>query len=221
MAASVGTVRRGSAAGVVGVIGGSMLVAGSFLTWATASIDVNAFAGSLGVDPALVAGALSTTSVSATGMSDGADGVFTLIAGALAFLVAVLAFAVPSLGRLWGALLVAAGLVGAAVAGYDGAQLDDVKQAAIAGTAPVFEGTGIDPGILSDIFDVKVGAGLIVCLVGGLVVVAAGVIALTRGVDPPLPASPTPTALETGMEPPPAASAPARPVDPDDPVSPA
>jgi hypothetical protein len=181
MAASGGA--KGSAAGVIGVVAGLMLIVGSFMTWATASIDVNAFAEALGLDPTLVVGVLeSETSVSASGMTEGADGVFTLIAGVAVVLFAVLALVRPALNRVWGVLILLVGVLGTAVVLYDIAQLDDVKDAAIADAAPAFEGSGINLDILREVFSVKIGAGLIICLLGGVIALAAGVIALmTRG----------------------------------------
>ena len=66
---------------ILGIVGGALLFIGSFLTWATVSIDVTKFAKRLGVDPALIQGAIGDTSQSFSGMHDGGDGIFTLIAG--------------------------------------------------------------------------------------------------------------------------------------------
>jgi hypothetical protein len=210
-----------SPAAIVGIIGGALLVLGSFLTWATASVDLDALAKALGVDPALLQGAATgTKSFSVGGMDSGADGTFTLIAGIVAVAVAVVLILKADLKKPMGAVLVVAGLIGGGVALYDLSKVNDVKQEAIDAAGGSLAAAGIDTGVLDDVFDVSAGIGIWVCIAGGLVAIIGGGMAfaaksapaMTGGAStmgsgfdapPPAPTAPMPSAEPAAAMPPP------------------
>lgn len=203
-----------SPAAIVGIVGGALLVLGSFLTWATASIDLDALAEALGVDPALLQGAATgTQSFSVGGMDNGADGTFTLIAGIVAVVVAVVLILKVDLKKPMGAVLVIAGLIGGGVALYDLSQVNDVKQEAIDAAGGSLAAAGIDTGVLDEVFDVSAGIGIWVCIAGGVVAIIGGAMALASKSAPAAAVSPS-TPMGSGFEPSPAPATPTAPAEP-------
>jgi hypothetical protein len=171
---------------IVGIIGGALLTIGSFLTWASVSVDtdalVNKLAEALNVDPAVLQGSVPTTgfSQSVSGMQDGADGIFTLVAGILVLIFAGILFVKFDLRKVMGGLMVAAGLVGGGVALWDISQLNDAKDAALAEASTALQALGVDGGTLSDVIEVSAGIGIYACALGGVVAIIAGIMALTQ-----------------------------------------
>ena len=163
---------------VLGIVGGAMLFIGSFLTWATASIDLAKFAQALGVDQSLLGGAVGATTRSVSGMSADADGKFTLVAGIAVLIFAVVLFVKADLGKVMGGLMVLAGLIGGGVAIYDLSKLNDVRDEALGSVSSTLQGAGIDPGILEGVFKVSAGIGIYLCALGGILAVVAGIMAL-------------------------------------------
>ena len=149
-----------SPAAIVGIVGGALLVIGSFLTWATASVNLDALAQALGVDPGLLQGVpTGSQSFSVGGLDSGADGTFTLIAGIVAVVVAIVLIVKADLRKPMGAVLVLAGLIGGGVALYDLSKVNDVKQEAIDAAGGGLAAAGIDTGVLDEVFDVSAGIG--------------------------------------------------------------
>ncbi len=179
-----------STASTIGIVAGVLLVVGSFLTWATVSIDAEKFAAAFGVSVADL-GDLSGTSTSATGM-DGSDGWVTLIAGVVALALAVLARKKLSKGIAIG--LIVAGVIGGGIAAYDLATVNDAKQEGIDEAAPSLEAMGIERSVLDDAFTISPGIGIWMCLIGGVAVIVAGVMARggSAAVAMPAPAVPEP-----------------------------
>ena len=145
---------------VLGIIGGALLAIGSFMTWASVSVDTNALvdklASALNVDPALLQGQVPTTglSQSVSGMKGGSDGTITLVAGILVLVFAVVLFVKFDLHKVMGGLMVAAGVVGAGVALWDLGKLNDAKDAALADAGPSLQALGLDANTLSDVIKV-------------------------------------------------------------------
>ena len=162
---------------ILGIVGGALLFIGSFLTWATASIDVSKFAEALGVDPALLQSAVPDTSYSTSG-TGGSDGIITLIAGLVVIVVAVVLFVKADLGKIMGALMVVGGAIGAGIALYDLSTLNSAKDDILGEAAGVLQGAGIDPGVLNDVVKVSAGIGIWVCILGGLIAMVGGIMAL-------------------------------------------
>ncbi len=209
-----------SPAAIVGIVGGAVLVIGSFLTWATASINIDALANAIGVDPALLQGAVpGSTSFSVKGMDSGADGTFTLIAGIAAVVVAIVLIMKADLKKPMGAILIIAGLVGGGVALYDLSKVNDVKQEAVDAAAGGLAAAGIDAGVLDEVFDVSAGIGIWVCIAGGLIAIVGGVMAFAAKPAPAMAGGPA-APMGSGFDAPSAApAAPSTPVAPE-PVAP-
>jgi hypothetical protein len=154
------------------------LIVGSFLTWATVSIDVQAFAQLLGLDASSIEAGLPETSISLSGM-DVDDGTITLIAGIAALVLGVIALLRAR--RVVAALLIVAGLIGGGVALYDVSQANDAKQEALAEVEPVVQAIGLDASSIGEILDVSLGVGIWLCVFAGLVAIAGGVVGWTTG----------------------------------------
>jgi hypothetical protein len=167
---------------IVGIVGAVLLVLGSFLTWATVSIDLAKFASALGVDEATLGAAITgPTSRSASGLSDGADGIFTLIAGLVVIGLAFLLRAKPTARKPIGLGIVLAGLVGAGVALYDISQVNDVRDSALGGLTAALAGTGVGADVLDGVVNVSTGIGIWLCVAGGAVAIVAGLLAVLAG----------------------------------------
>jgi hypothetical protein len=164
---------------IVGIVGGVLLAVGSFMTWATASVNVDRIAQAFGVDPSLLQGAVGgiETSKSITGI-EGGDGWITLVAGLIVLGGAALALAARKI-RPGGAVMVVGGIIGAGLAIYDATKAKDDAIDEITGS---LAGQGL-PGNVADFFNVSVGAGLWMCMVGGVVGVVGAIWLLARGAD--------------------------------------
>ena len=196
-----------SPAAIVGIVGGALLVIGSFLTWATASVNLDALAQALGVEPGLLQGVpTGSQSFSVGGLDSGADGTFTLIAGIVAVVVAIVLIVKADLRKPMGAVLVLAGLIGGGVALYDLSKVNDVKQEAIDAAGGGLAASGIDTGVLDEVFDVSAGIGIWVCIAGGIVAIIGGAMAVAARSAPAMAGGPA-TPMGTGFDTPSAAPA--------------
>jgi hypothetical protein len=177
---------RRSIGSALAVVGGSGLVVGVFLTWASVSVDVQAFASALGIDPALVDG-LGDKSRSISGLQIGVEARWVLAMGVIVVALAlVLLIGAGSPDRIAVGILLA-GAVGASFAVYDVAQLvtqkDEAIQEAIHEGAPRFEALGVDTSTLGRAVDLSVGIGIVLCTTGGVLsIVGAGTV-LSRDRD--------------------------------------
>ena len=161
---------------ILGVVGGAVLAIGSFLNWATVSVNFDKIATALGIDPAQIPESVRAGStVSVTGWKGG-DGKWTFFAG-----VAVLVFSVLLMtarnARVFGILMIVGGAVGAGIALYDATiqknnVLDD------AGSA--LAGAGL-PGQVRDYLSLTIGIGIWLCIIGGVVAIVAGIMAMISG----------------------------------------
>ena len=165
--------RRGVPIGaVLAVVGGALLVIGSFLSWAEVS-----------------GGGVS---VSAKGI-DGSDGYITVVAGLVALAVGVAALRMPR--RPLAVLAIIAGLVGGGLGVYDAVTAEDsVLDAAAEEIAPQFGATAeevrslLDDAIASGQLDISISIGLYVVIAGGVLALIGGVLQLTRAGAPAMPA---------------------------------
>jgi hypothetical protein len=158
---------------ILGIVGGIALAIGSFLNWATVSVDFDKIATAIGIDPADVpADVRAQGTVSVTGW-DGGDGKWTLVAGVVVIVAAVL-LAMASSRRVVGIVMLVGGVVGGGLALYD-ATIQ--KNDAIDNAASTFAGIGL-PGELRDYFSISLGIGIWLCVVGGLVAIVAGIMAM-------------------------------------------
>jgi hypothetical protein len=187
--------RSSSTPMIIGIVGGVALVIGSFLNWATVSVNFDKIATALGLDPAQIpAGVRAQGSVSVTGWKSG-DGKWTLVAGVVVAVAAAL-LAMASSRQVVGVVMLVGGAVGGGLALYD-ATIQ--KNNAIDNAASQFSNIGL-PGVIRDYFSVTIGIGLWLCIAGGAAAIVAGVMAMVSrapsvsatadvpmGSTPPLP----------------------------------
>lgn len=166
------------AGAIVGLAGGALLIIGSVLTWASVSVNVDNIARALGVDPSVIPAnsVPGKQSFAGTGSSDGkialACGVLALVAGVLVILMK---------GRTLAAVvLMVGGLVGGGFALYDGLTgKDKASDAAVSALA----GKGI-PGDVRTFFNVSIGIGIWICVVGGALAILAGLMVIMKKAAP-------------------------------------
>src|SRR3989442_2111504 len=94
---------------VAGGIGGIVLLVGSFLTWATVSLNVAKFAQLLHVPEASIAAAGASASVNVAGTK--ADGQYTLVLGIVVIVAAIIAFTQAGWRKIGGGIMAAGGLI--------------------------------------------------------------------------------------------------------------
>lgn len=161
---------------ILGIVGGIAMAIGSFLNWATVSVNFDKIATALGIDAAQIpAEVRAQGTVSVTGWRVG-DGKWTLVAGIVVAVAAAL-LAMASSRRVVGVVMVVGGVVGGGLALYD-ATIQ--KNDAIDNAASTFSGIGL-PGTLGDYFSFSIGIGIWLCIAGGVVAIAAGVMAMAGG----------------------------------------
>jgi hypothetical protein len=189
-----------STGSILAIVGGIGLAISAFLTWGKVTLDAAKFASALGVDPNLVpVGSLPSQTVSGT---DGWEGKAAIVAGVVAIVVAVIAMREVRKGL--GVLLIVAGVLGAGVALYDVVTVNDQKDAAIEDAAPGLSALGVQTSQLSDAIDVSLQAGIWICIISGLVVVAGGV--MVRSGEGSAATTEAGAGFAMGMSAPPAAS---------------
>ena len=168
--------RRASIPMILGVVGGGLLVVGAFLKWATGAVNVDKIARVLGIDPAqLPAGLRATGVASITGLDIG-PGRWMLVTGVVVVIASAL-LALRSSAQVVAIVMIVGGAVGGGMAlyqatvGKDG-MIDDVARVLIG--APL-------PGSLHTYVSVSIGIGIWSCVLGGVVAIVAGIMAMLRG----------------------------------------
>jgi hypothetical protein len=192
---------------VLAIVGGALLVVGSFLDWAKVE-------GGGGI------------SSSASGM-DGSDGWITLASGAVAIVVGLVAFRAGR--RALAVLAVVAGLVGGGLGLYDALTAEDsVLDAAAEEIAPQFGAsveevrTLLDQAIDAGEISISLSIGLYLVIAGGAIAIVGGLLQMAGGSRAPAmpaaataPASmPAPSQPAPSVAPPPAATPPPAPPAP-------
>jgi hypothetical protein len=167
---------------ILTAIGGVVLAVGSVLTWAKVSVDLNALADALGVDPSLLSGAGDTSK--AFGGTSTSDGKIVLACGIVALVLAVVAYMRPELWKVLGIVAIVAGLVGAGVALYDISTKEDVASEANDALGPSLAAVGVDPGVLDNVIKVDLGIGIWASVAGGLAALGGGLLLVTRKPSP-------------------------------------
>ena len=187
------------AGSIMGLAGGALLIVGSVLTWASVSINVDNLAKALGVDASAFPPGTFPGKQSFAGTSSG-DGKIAFACGVLALVAAVLVMTSKT-RTLAGVVLIVGGLVGGGFALYDGVTGKDK-----AGDAAVsaLSGKGI-PGDVRTFFDITIGIGIWICVVGGALAIVAGLMIITRKAAPAAMAveSAIPVGMGTGVPIPP------------------
>jgi hypothetical protein len=210
---------------ILAVVGGVLLAVGSVLTWAKASIDIEAFAQALGVDPAQLQGAVGAETSKVVSGTSTSDGKLALVCGLVAVVLGVLAYSKRERWKVLGVVTMVAGVVGGGIALYDITKKDDVIAEAKEAVGPTLASIGLDASILDNIFKVSLGIGIWVCAIGGLVALVGGLMMMMNassgvapamaGMSPAAPASVPDSGFGTSSvagsmaPPPPAPAAPA------------
>lgn len=175
----------------MGLIGGALLIVGSFMTWATVSANIANIAAAFGVDPSTIPAGTFPGAQTIAGSSTN-RGKTVIVCGVIAIVAALLVIMVVA-RTVAAVLLMLAGLIGGGFALYTGL---NGKEDAISEGAKQLTAFGI-PGDVKSFFDVSIGIGVWVCVIGGLVAIVGGVMSL-RG-KPPAAAMSSGGAMGTGM----------------------
>jgi hypothetical protein len=184
------------AAAVLGIVGGAVLVIGSVLPWAKVSLDLDKFAEVLGVDPSLMAGAGVETSQNVGGLD--ADGAFTLVAGIVVLVCAAILLA---RAKSWlGVLMLLGGLAGGGVALFDIVSKDRQLDDALASAGPELEAIGLSADTFREVFTVSFSTGIYLCVIGGILAMIAGAMALMSTSEPDMVAAPDAGVSGTGFD---------------------
>jgi hypothetical protein len=214
---------------IVAIVGGVILAIGSFLTWASVSVDtdtlIQKLASALGVDASLLQGQVPTSGFnqSVNGFDAGADGKITLVTGIIVVAAAVVMIVKPDIKKAMGVVAILAALIGGGIAVYDVAQVNDVanqaEDAASAIAGPELQQAGVGGDVFEGIFDVSAGIGLWACIAGGVIGLVGGALALRGGpstatVGTGMPTAATTPTTGTGFETPVAPAVPSTPVAP-------
>jgi hypothetical protein len=173
------TDRTASPAAIVGLIGGALLVLGSFLTWVTVSFNLDAFAKVLSDATGLQVSASDLSSnglagsTSASGIKN--DGKLTLVAGAVVVVCAILLIAVANARKAAAIVMTIAGTLGGLVAAYNLLTKNSQIDKALSNAGAQLKGLGISVDAFRSILNVKWGVGIYLCLLGGIIAVVGGV----------------------------------------------
>jgi hypothetical protein len=190
-------------AALVGGVGALLLIAGSFMTWATVSISIEKLAQLIGVDP----GQIPTTGLvrSASVAGTQGDGRYTIILGVIALVGAILVVTVDTARKPAAALLLIGGALGVLICLYEISTKDSQITDALQRFGGALESAGTTVDAFKRIFDVGWGVGLWVCIVGGILAAAGGTMGLViRSAAPPsLAGEVDPHAGGTGFDAPP------------------
>ncbi|MEP6973417.1 MAG: hypothetical protein ABI869_04640 [Actinomycetota bacterium] len=176
---------------ILSAIGGVVMAVAAVLTWGKVSLDIDAFAKALGVDPSALAGAVGQTSKTFAGTS-GWEGKVALACGVVALLVAIAAYARRELWKRLGIVSVVAGVVGAAMALKVIADKSNAIADAKSQAGPSFAAAGIDTSILDTVFKVTIEIGVWLCIVGGVLAILGGLMLLMKqsGAQPAIASMP-------------------------------
>jgi len=164
--------RSFSPGAIMGLIGGALLVVGSLMTWATVSANIANIAAAFGVDPSTIPTGTFPGAQSIAGSSTN-RGKTVIVCGVIAIVAALLVIMVIA-RTVAAAFLMLAGLVGGGFALYTGL---NGKDDAISEGAKQLSSLGL-PGDVKSFFNVSIGIGVWVCVVGGLIAIVGGVMAL-------------------------------------------
>lgn len=156
---------------ILGVVGGVLLAIGSFLNWATASVNWDAITAATGIDPPPAIRAQGT--VSLTGWDIG-QGKWMLVIGVVIVIASTLLM-LASNAQTVAFVMIFGGAVGGSMAVYQATvgknqRLDDVAEVFAVAL----------PGNLREFFSVSIGIGIWLCVLGGVVAVVGGIMAMMR-----------------------------------------
>ncbi len=154
---------------VLGIIGGVLLGAGSFLNWATANVNWDAIAAVIGKIPADVRAQGTASFVG----WDIAPGKWMLVT-AIVVVIASALLAVASSPQVVAFVMIFGGAVGGSMALY---KATIGKDGLIDDAARVLIGAAL-PGSLHSYVSVSIGIGIWLCVLGGVVAIVAGIMTM-------------------------------------------
>jgi hypothetical protein len=157
---------------VLGIVGGVLLGAGTFLNWAAASVNWDAISAVIGKIPPEVR-AQGTATI--TGW-DIAPGKWMLVT-AIVVVIASGLLAIASSPQVVAFVVIFGGAVGGSMALY---KATAGKDGLIDDAARVLIGAAL-PGSLHSYVSVSIGIGMWLCVLGGVVAIIAGIIAMVGG----------------------------------------
>jgi hypothetical protein len=161
---------------VAGGIGGVLLLAGSFLTWATVSLNVAKFAQLLHVSEASIAAAGGSFSTHVAGTK--ADGKYTVVLGIVVIVGAVIAFTNVGARKIGGLIMAIGGAIGALIPVIEIITKTSQIDSALGSSSAALTQAGISADVFKSLFSVTWGIGLWACLLGGVVALVGGVMSL-------------------------------------------
>ncbi|MEO8422615.1 MAG: hypothetical protein ABI595_01740 [Actinomycetota bacterium] len=164
-------VRGRSTPMILGIVGGILLVVGTFLNWATATVNWDAIAAVIGKIPVEVR-AQGTARI--TGWDIG-PGKWMLVTGIVVVIASAL-LAISSSAQVVAFVMIFGGAVGGSMALY---KATVGKDGMIDDAAGVLTGAPL-PGSLRGYVFLSIGIGIWLCVLGGAVAVLAGIIAMVR-----------------------------------------
>lgn len=170
------------AAAILGIVGGSVLIIGSLLTWVTLAFDAQRFAqgiaDAVGVDVSQLGTIPTLPSSSEAGTA--ADGRYTLIAGVVVLVCAILILVNANVRSFAPRLMILGGVVGVGVPLYNVLTTDRQLDSAIADAGDLTAGLkalGLSTDVFKDAVNVEWGIGVWVCVVGGVIALVGGIMA--------------------------------------------
>jgi Tryptophan-associated transmembrane protein (Trp_oprn_chp) len=164
----------------VGLVGGALMVIGSLMTWVTVSFNAEALAKGLGVDPSVLpADSLPSQVFAGTRWSEGK---IALVCGIVAVIGAILLI-VATARVLTAVLLMVVGLVGAGFALHGGISRKNDVFAEWVRSYTAAGSTGDVTNEVKNWVHVSIGKGLWMCMIGSMLVLVSGILALMKRPD--------------------------------------
>jgi hypothetical protein len=163
---------------ILGFIGGLLVVIGSFLNWATLSLNITKFAQLLGVDPATLqsfVGSRSSFSVAGTKTNDGK---IMLVVGVLCLVGAVLVIALQASKKAGYAIVLITGVIAAGIGVYEIISKNSQIDSALSTSAPALSQAGISADAIKSVLNLSWGIGLWICIGGGVLAAIGGLLGL-------------------------------------------
>jgi hypothetical protein len=164
---------------VLGIVGGVVIGIGSFLNWATASVNWDAITKATGINPPAEIRAQGTVSISGW---DVGTGKWMLVIGVVVVIASALLIFEKS-AQAVALVVIFGGAVGGSMAVYEATAGKTQRLQDFAGEFAVAL-----RGSLSQYFSVSIGIGIRLCALGGVLAILGGVLAMSRR-GPAVPSS--------------------------------
>jgi hypothetical protein len=160
---------------ILGIVGGVFLAVGSFLNWASVSVNVDKIAAAIGIDPTQIPAEIRAQGTASVTGWDIGQGKWTLVTGIVVIIASAL-LVIASSQQVVALVVIFGGAVGGSMALYEATVGKDHRLNEVAG---IFTSVAL-PGSLSQYFSISIGIGLRLCALGGLLAIVAGILAMSR-----------------------------------------